>query len=249
MPRFAANITLMFDELPYLDRFDAAAQAGFTAVEILFPYDWPGQETKQALAKNNLELVLINAPPPNYAGGTPGYAALPGGEARFEQDIRRVMRYVDVLKPGLVHIMSGKASGPDAEAAFVRNLQWAADHAPAQQFTIEPLNPDDFPDYFLNDYDLAARVLDAVDRPNVGLQYDAYHAQKIHGDALVVWDRFGARAVHVQIGDMPDRRAPMTGDIDFSALFAAIDASDYDGWVSGEYHPRGRTEKTLAWMR
>lgn len=248
MPKFAANITLMFDTLPYLDRFDAAADAGFKAVEILFPYEWPGQETLQALRKNRLELVLINAPPPNYTGGEPGFAAMPKLEARFEQDIRRVMRYVDLLKPGLVHIMSGKASGAAAEAALIRNLRWAADAFPKQRFTIEPLNPDDQPGYFLNDYDLAARVLDAVERPNVGLQYDAYHAQKIHGDALAIWERFGHRAVHIQIGDTPDRTAPMTGEIDFETLFTAIDDSGYTGWVSGEYHPRGRTEKTLAWM-
>lgn len=249
MPRFAANISLMFDELPYLDRFDAAAEAGFDAVEILFPYDWPAQETLHALVKNGLALVLFNAPPPNYAGGEPGFAALPAGEARFQSDMRRVMRYVGLLKPGLVHIMSGKASGPEAEATFIRNLQWAADTYPEQPFTIEPLNTDDQPGYFLNDYDLAARVLDAVDRPNISLQYDAYHAQKIHGDALGVWHTHGTRATHIQIGDTPDRRAPLTGEIDFGALFQAIDDSGYTGWVSGEYHPRGPTEKTLAWMR
>lgn len=249
MPKFAANISLMFDELPYLDRFDAASEAGFDAVEILFPYDWPAQETRHALARNQLALVLINAPPPNYAGGEPGFAALPGGEVRFERDIRRTMRYADLLKAKFVHIMSGKAEGDTAMAIFVRNLQWAADAYPAQHFTIEPLNPDDQPGYFLNSYDLAARVLDAVDRPNVNLQYDAYHAQKIHADALAVWGEHGARAAHIQIGDTPDRRAPLTGEIDFNALFQAIDDSGYDGWVSGEYHPRGRTQKTLAWMR
>jgi hydroxypyruvate isomerase len=249
MPRFAANISLLWDELPFLDRFEAAAEAGFAAVEILFPYDWPGQEVRQALARNGLDLILINAPPPNYAGGDPGFAAIPGGEARFEKDIARVMRYADVLQPGLIHIMSGKTQAPDAEATFVRNLQWAADFAPARRFTIEPLNPDNQPGYFLNDYALAARILDAVDRPNVWLQYDAYHAQKIHGDALGIWHEYGARAAHVQIGDTPDRRAPGTGEIDFPALFAAIDASGYDGWISAEYHPGGRTEDSLGWMR
>lgn len=239
----------MFDELPYLDRFDAAAAAGFEAVEILFPYEWKAQETRRALIKNGLELVLINAPPPNYAGGEPGFAALPGGQPRFENDIRRVMRYVEVLRPGLVHIMSGKSHGSEAEAVFVRNLQWAADYAPLQSFSIEPLNPDDQPGYFLNDYHLAARVLEAVNRPNVGLQYDAYHAQKIHGDALGIWRQYGSKAVHVQIGDTPDRRAPMTGEIDFSTLFRLIDESGYNGWVSGEYHPGGATEQTLDWMR
>ena len=159
------------------------------------------------------------------------------------------MRYVEVLRPGLVHIMSGKSHGSEAEEVFVRNLQWAADDAPLQSFSIEPLNPDDQPGYFLNDYHLAARVLEAVNRPNVGLQYDAYHAQKIHGDALGIWRQYGSKAVHVQIGDTPDRRAPMTGEIDFSTLFRLIDESGYNGWVSGEYHPGGATEQTLDWMR
>ena len=249
MLKFAANLTLMFAELPFLDRFDAAAEAGFEAVEVLFPYDWPAQETRRALIANGLEMVLMNAPPPNYTGGARGFAAVPGGEARFESDIRRVLRYTALLGAGLVHVMSGPAEGGEAEATLIRNLQWAADNAPGQRFTIEPLNPDDQPGYFLNDYALATRVLDAVDRPNVGLQYDAYHAQKIHGDALGIWDAFGARAFHIQIGDTPDRRAPMTGEIDFHTLFGRIDASGYDGWVSGEYHPNGRTETTLGWMR
>jgi 2-dehydrotetronate isomerase len=249
MPRFAANITLLFAELPYLDRFTAAAKAGFKAVEILFPYDVAAKETRRALLANGLELVLINAPPPNYTGGTPGYGAVPGGEDRFEHDIRRVLRYAGELKPGLIHIMAGYTKDPDAQATFVRNLQWAADLAPDQGFTIEPLNAGDQPGYFLDDYDLAADVLDAVNRPNVGLQYDSYHAQVIHGDATRIWGQFGARAVHVQLGAAPNRSEPAPGPIDFPALFQAIDASGYSGWVSAEYTPSTkRTEDSLGWM-
>ncbi len=249
MPRFAANITLLFAELPYLDRFTAAAEAGFKAVEILFPYDVAGKETRRALLANGLELVLINAPPPNYTGGAPGYGAVPGGEDRFEHDIRRVLRYAGELKPGLIHIMAGYTKAPDAQAIFVRNLQWAADLAPDQGFTIEPLNAGDQPGYFLDDYDLAAEVLDAVNRPNVGLQYDSYHAQIIHGDAAQIWDQFGPRAVHVQLGAAPNRSEPAPGPIDFPALFQAIDTSGYAGWVSAEYTPTTkRTEDSLGWM-
>lgn len=250
MPKFAANISLLFAELPYLDRFQAAAEAGFQAVEILFPYELAAKETRRALLANGLELVLINAPPPNYTGGEPGYAAVPGGEARFRSDIRRVLRYAEVLKPGLIHIMSGYASGPDAEDAFVRNLQWAADFAPQQQFTIEPLNPVSQPGYFLNDYDLAAQVLDRVNRPNVGLQYDSFHAHMIHGDAHAIWDRFHPRVVHAQIGAAPDRSEPGRGPIDFAGLFSAIDAAGYSGWVSAEYSPSTpRTPDSFDWTR
>lgn len=250
MPRFAANISLLFAELPYLDRFKAAADAGFKAVEILFPYDLAAKETRRALMTNGLDLVLINAPPPNYTGGQPGYAAVPGGEGRFQSDIRRVLRYAEALKPGLIHVMAGYASGADAQDCFVRNLQWAADFAPHQQFTIEPLNPVSQPGYFLNDYDLAAACLDRIDRPNVGLQFDSFHARMIHGDAQAVWDRFRGRIVHVQIGSAPDRSEPGRDETDFPALFAAIDDSGYDGWVSAEYTPSTRrTDASLHWMR
>ena len=249
MPRFAANISMLFAELPYLERFSAAAAAGFKAVEILFPYELAAKETQRALLRHDLELLLINAPPPNYTGGTPGYAAQPGGSDRFQRDIRRVLRYADVLGAGAIHIMAGYAKGDEAQEAFVENLRWAADRAPEQQFTIEPLNTGDQPGYFLDDYNLAAEILDAVNRPNVGLQYDAYHAQMIHGDAAQVWESFGNRAVHVQIGAAPSRCEPGTGPVDFDALFQAIDASGYQGWVSAEYTPSTkRTEDSLAWM-
>ncbi|MGR3761013.1 hydroxypyruvate isomerase family protein [Roseobacteraceae bacterium NS-SX3] len=249
MPRFAANISMLFAELPYLDRFKAAADAGFEAVEILFPYELAAKETQRALLSNGLQLLLINAPPPNYTGGMPGYAALPGGSERFQRDIRRVLRYAEVLRAGAIHVMAGYAKGDLAKKTFVQNLQWAADRAPNQQFTIEPLNSGDQPGYFLDDYNLAAEVLDAVNRPNVGLQYDAYHAQMIHGDAAKVWDTFGERAVHVQIGAAPGRCEPGTGPVDFEELFAAIDASGYTGWVSAEYTPSTkRTEDSLGWM-
>lgn len=249
MPRFAANISLLFAELPYLDRFQAAAAAGFEAVEILYPYELAAKETQRALMANGLRLLLINAPPPNYTGGMPGYAAVPEGVDRFQRDIRRVLRYAEALKAGKIHVMAGYAKGADAQRTFIENLQWAADRAPEQQFTIEPLNSGDQPGYFLDDYNLAIDVLEAVDRPNVGLQYDAYHAQMIHGDALKVWETFGPRAVHVQIGAAPGRCEPGTGPVDFQELFEAIDASGYGGWVSAESPPSTRrTEDSLGWM-
>jgi hydroxypyruvate isomerase len=249
MPRFAANLTLLFDELPYLDRFDAAAAAGFEAVEILSPYEFAAKDTSRALIANGLELVLINAPPPNYTGGERGFAAVPGGQQRFQHDIRRVSRYADVLKPEFIHVMAGVAAGSDAKTTFIENLRWAADSAPKQRFTIEPLNSVDQPGYFLNDYDLAVAVLDAVNRPNVGLQYDTYHAQMITGDAMAVWRAMGDKAVHVQIGSAPGRHEPGVGEMDFPALFAAFDADGYVGWVSAEYNSTDLTEKCFGWMQ
>ncbi|WP_372574928.1 hydroxypyruvate isomerase family protein [Ruegeria jejuensis] len=249
MPRFAANISHLFPELPYGERFRAAAWAGFEGVEVLYPYEHPAKETLRGLLASGLELILINAPPPNYTGGTPGYAAIPGGEERFRSDMRRTLRFAGEIKPGLIHVMAGYDPGPGAFETYVQNLQWLADQAPAQRFTIEPLNPVAQPGYFLNDYHLASDILTAVGRDNVGLQYDSYHAQMIHGDAAGIWERFGAGVFHAQIGAAPDRSEPAPGPIDFPALFAAMDASGYAGWVSAEYTPsHPNTLDTLGWM-
>jgi len=251
MPRFAANLSLLWADLPYLDRFDAAAEAGFTGVEVLFPYDVPAKETQTALQTCGLTMVLMNAPPPNYTGGSErGFAAMPAMVQRFAYDMRRAFRYASALGTHHLHIMAGQAEGADARATFVQNLKTAAAQAPEGLIlTIEPLNQHDQPGYFLSDFDMACEILREVDAPNLGLQYDSYHAARIHGDALAVFERCRPYIKHIQIGDAPDRSAPGTGEIDFDALFQAIDASGYDGWVSAEYHPAGRTDASLGWMR
>ncbi len=248
MPKFAANLSLLFTERPLARRFAAAARAGFGGVEVLLPYGGACAVTAGGLAAQNLEMVLMNAPWPDAAGAL-GCAATPGAEALFERQMLEILDVAAILRPGLIHVMSGDGRGADARRTFVRNLQWLADRAPAQRFTVEPLNPTDRPDYFLNGYDLAAEVLALVNRPNVGLQYDTYHAAMISGDALAVWETFAELAVHVQIGAPPERREPGRGEIDFPGLFATLDAGGYDGWVSAEYHPGARTEDTLAWMK
>jgi len=246
MPRFAANLTLLYRELPYADRFAAAARAGFGAAEVLFPYDLPPEATAAALRANNLPLVLFNAPPP---GEAPAFPALPGGAARFRDVMEGVMGYARVLRPDFIHVMAGYIKEAGALEAFAGNLRWAAERFPEQRFTVEPLNSGDQPGYFLDDYALAGEVLDLVDHPNVGLQFDSYHAQVIHGDAVAVWEAYRNRVFHVQIGDAPGRTEPGRGTVDFEALFAAIDASGYDGWVSAEYNPTTeRTRDSLGWF-
>ncbi len=247
--KFAANLTFLFKELPFLDRMQAAADAGFQGVEILFPYDDPATDIVQRLIQADLPLALINAPPPNYAGGPRGFAAVPGLEERFRSDFRRVLRYAERLKPQYIHIMAGTAEGAEARETFVKNLRWAAAESGEQSLTIEPLNPQDMAGYFLNDYRLASEILREVDAPNVGLQYDSYHAAMITGDPLAVWQEYGALARHVQVGDAPGRCEPGAGRIDFAALFDALRASGYDGWVSAEYNPSGQTEDCLEWLR
>lgn len=250
MPRFAANLSFLWAELPFLDRFDAAAHAGFRAVEILFPYETPAAEMHEALERNGLEMVLLNAPPPNYTGGPRGYAAVPGGEHRFEHDIRRSLRYAQVLGAKHLHVMSGVAEGKEARETFLSNLRSAAELAPeGLTLTIEPLNAGDMPGYFLKDYRLAAEILTELALPNVGLQYDSYHAQVITGDAIATFEAYRPFIRHIQIGDAPGRCAPGQGTIDFAALFSMIDASGYDGWVSAEYNTSGRTKSTLGWHR
>jgi 2-dehydrotetronate isomerase len=249
MPRFAANLTRLWAELPYLDRFDAAAEAGFSAVEVLQPYDVPAPETRHALRRNHLQMVLLSAPGPNYTGGARGFAAIPGGEARFDYDMRRAVRYAQALDALIIHVMSGNAQGDAAKATMIGNLKRVATTLPdGLCLTIGPLNPTAHPGCFMTSYDLAADIIDAVGAPNVGLLFDSYHAQVITGDALETFRALHPLIRHIQIADAPGRTAPGTGQIDFEALFQAIDGSGYDGWVSAEYSPAGRTESGLDWM-
>jgi len=250
MPRFAANLTMLFREHPMLERFAAARQAGFKAVEILFPYDVPGRAIRNALEANDLELALINTPPPNWGAGDRGFGAIAGGEEQFQHDFRRAIRYSSVLKPRHIHIMAGVAKGPEAHDCFVRNLIWATAEAPDQSLTIEPINPIDLPGYFLNDFDQAAAILDEVGAANLNLQFDVYHAQRITGDAIHTWDQHGHRAVHIQVARAEGRHEPdASGAINYPTFFERLDRGGYDGWVSAEYIPEGQTKDGLDWAQ
>jgi hydroxypyruvate isomerase len=248
MPRFAANLTWLFTELPLMERFSAARDAGFDGVEVQFPYDAPAQDMRDQLVFNRLDFVSMNAPPPNYTGGVRGFAALPGGQDRFRRDFDRVLRYAGVLKPRHIHIMAGEAEGPEARAAFVENLAWAAARAPKQSLTIEPINCIDMPGYFLSDFDLAAEVLEEVCAPNLGMQFDAYHAQMLTGDAPGTFARHAPRVRHVQIGGHPGRGEPTGGDIDWPRFFGALATAGYDGWIAAEYRPATTTQAGLGWL-
>ncbi|WP_133487255.1 hydroxypyruvate isomerase family protein [Aliiroseovarius marinus] len=249
MPRFAANLTLLFTELPFLDRFDAAAEAGFEAVEVLFPYDDAAKDIRRRLIANGLQMVLINTPPPNWTGGPRGFAATPDGQERFRHDFKRALRFAQAFNATHLHIMAGAAEGDAARAAFVENLTWAAAQAPDQSLTIEPINRDDMPGYFLSNYALAADILAEVNAPNLHLQFDAYHAHKITGDMPATWEKVKHLTRHIQVGGIPDRHEPEAGVIDYPAWFRQLDDEGYAGWVSGEYHPAGRTEDGLSWIK
>jgi hydroxypyruvate isomerase len=249
MPKFAANISFLWKDLSVPNRIVAAAAAGFGAVEILFPYDTPAPEIRDALARTGLPLALINCPPPNYTGGARGFAAVPESRDRFRSDFRRALRQAQVLKAEHLHIMAGVAEGSEAEAVYIENLAWACAEAPEQSLTIEPINPHDMPGYFLNDFDLAARVIGAVGADNLGLQFDAYHAHRITGDVAGTWDRHRALVRHVQVADHPGRHEPGSGEIDLAGFFARLDADGYAGWVSAEYTPAGDVDAGLGWLQ
>jgi len=248
--KFAANISHLWSDLPWSDRFDAAAEAGFSGVEALFPYEAPAADTQKALRRNDLSFVLLNAPPPNYAGGERGFAAVPGVEDRFIYDIRRAFRYATAFGGAFVHVMTGVAQGDQARDTLVKNLRLACEKAPeGLTLTLEPLNPIDMPGYFLTDYDVAAEIIAAVNMPNLALQYDSYHAQIITGDARETFEQYADIIQHIQIGDAPGRVSPGDGIVEFELLFADIKASGYNGWISAEYAPTTPPEKTLKWLK
>ncbi|NIZ09111.1 hydroxypyruvate isomerase family protein [Pseudooceanicola sp. HF7] len=248
MLKFAANLSGLFCELPVQDRVLAAADAGFDAVEIPFPYDAPAMDLRNALGFTGLPVTMIAAPPPNYTGGTAGYAALPGGQTRFQHDFRRALRYAQALKAHHIHVLSGAAHGQEAFETLVENLTWACDFAPRQSLVIEPMNTADLPGYFLDSPERAAEVIEAAGRKTLGLQFDAYHIHKITGDVPGSWQRFGHLARHVQIAAAPDQGEPDRGGIDFAAFFDQLRHDGYAGWIGADYRPRGQTTKGLGWL-
>lgn len=249
MPKFAANLSMLFRELPFLDRFAAARKAGFDAVEILFPYDISARDILEAMQTSDMKLVLINTPPPNWTGGDRGFAAIPDGQDRFRHDFKRALRYAQVLGAEMVHVMAGTAHGQKAHDTMVENLRWATEYAPKQRLTIEPINTTDMPGYFLNDYRQAVGIIKDVAAPNLALQFDTYHAHMIYGDVDSLWNEYGPLAGHIQIAGAPGRNEPDTGKIDYPAFFAKLDEQGYAGFVSAEYHPANETVKGLNWLR
>lgn len=248
-PRLCANLTMLFTELPMDQRFQAAKDAGFEGVEVLFPYDLPARDLHRAAVRAGVDFVLINCPPPNWTGGPRGFAAVPGLEDRFRRDFERALRVAEALRARHIHIMAGKAEGEDAEGTFIQNLRWACGRAPSQSLLIEPLNRGDMPGYFLSDFDVAARIIAAVARPNLGLQFDVYHAQILTGDAVGTFQKHAPLVRHIQIAGLPGRHEPVTGGgLDMRAFLGAVAASGYGGWISAEYHPAITTEAGLGWL-
>lgn len=245
---FAANLSMLFTERPFHERFQAAADAGFTKVEMINPYVAPPQAIRELCEEAGVEVVLFNTPVFDWDDGGRGLAAIPGQEGMFRAGFEMALDYADVLRPRFIHVMSGLAEGDAAQKTFLSNLRWAAAIASDQGLTIEPINPHDMPGYYLNDFELAAQVISAVAAPNLALQFDAYHAQRITGDVMGTWERFATLARHIQIANTPGRHEPDTGDIDVPAFFAQLQADGYDGVIGAEYLPKGQTEEGLGWL-
>jgi hydroxypyruvate isomerase len=257
MPRFAANLTMMYAEHAFLDRFAAAAIDGFTAVEYLFPYEWPAERLAAALAHNGLQQVLFNAAQGDFAGGERGIAALPGREREFRSAIDRGLEYAAALGCPRVHVMAGLAPNPESRAAmgtaYLANLAWAAERAAAAKLDIliEPINTRDIPGYFLNRQDDAHAVVAAVGAPNLKVQMDLYHCQIVEGDVATKLRAYlpTGRVGHLQIAGVPERHEPDVGEVNYPYLFDVVDALGWDGWIGCEYRPKAATSAGLAWLR
>ncbi|WP_438981634.1 hydroxypyruvate isomerase family protein [Lentibacter sp.] len=246
MPRFSANISMMFTELAFDARFEAARNAGFGAVEFMFPYGYVPESLAWALEEYALGLSVFNLPPGDWGGCERGLAAVRGREAEFAEGLDMAARYGRILRADRVHCMAGIAEGREAEVCYIGNVRRAADKLARQDCTvlIEPINTFDMPGYFLNRTDQAVELLHKIDHENVALQWDTYHHERTHGDALSALSDVLPHMAHVQIAGVPERHEPKG----FGALFAALDASGYAGWVGCEYHPRGKTIEGLSWL-
>ena len=252
MPRFAANLSMLFAERPLLERFSAAAAAGFAAVEVQVPYEVPASAVRAELERNRLTMLGLNT-----ARGQPGefgLAAVPGREAEFAELFRQALDYAAAIGARAVHCLAGVVppeKRPAADATFANNLARAADAAAEKNITllIEPLNTRDRPDYFLNRIEHAADVIARVGRPNVKIQFDCYHVQIMQGDLIRRIERHLPLIGHVQIAAVPSRAEPDEGEVNYPAICAALDALGYAGCIAAEYQPRGRTEEGLSWLR
>lgn len=252
MPRFAANIQLMFKEYPFLERFEAAQRAGFKAVECQSPYAHSIDELQRAIAPTGLEFALINTRPGDPAVDGFGLGAMPGYEREFQARVDQALDYAEALNVPKIHAMAGDCGDkPDNAACFVRNIREAGEKAADRNKTIliEPLNPRDRPNYFLRSTVRAADFLVEIGLANVRLQFDAYHVQIIEGNVVHRFQQLLPLIGHVQVAGVPDRHEPDGGELDYPAFFRALDAAGYRDWVGAEYHPRGKTEAGLGWAR
>lgn len=253
MPRLAANLTMLFNEVPFLDRFEAAAKAGFTAVEFLFPYEYGPAELRARLDGNGLKLVLHNLPAGDWSKGERGIGCHPDRVDEFRSGVARAIEYATALGAPQVNCLAGIApAGVPAEklrATFVANLRFAADQLQAAglKLLIEPINTYDIPGFHLNRTRQAIDLIAETGSDNLYLQYDVYHMQRMEGELAATIKANLAKIAHLQLADNPGRNEPGTGEINYRFLFGWLDAIGYDGWIGCEYRPKTTTEAGLGW--
>lgn len=254
MPRFCANLSMMFNEVAFLDRFDAAAKAGFKAVEFLFPYDHPASEIRARLDGAGLKQVLFNLPPGNWEAGERGTACLPGRQAEFRDGVLRALDYAAALDCRLLHCMAGippaGVATATASALYAANLAWAAEQTSQAgvRLALEPINQRDMPGFLLSTIEQGAAMVEALGRDRAGLQFDIYHCQVAQGDVTRRLEANMPIIAHMQVADVPGRHEPGTGEIGWDWLFQRIDALGYEGWIGCEYRPAAGTEAGLPWL-
>ncbi len=255
MPKFAANLSMMFTEVDFLDRFALAAKVGFKGAEFLFPYEHKAEDIRTRLDANGLQLVLFNLPPGDWAKGERGVACHPDRTAEFRDGVARGIAYARVLRAPQVHCMAGKVpqgiSTDSLRKTFVANLRYAADECRKADLKVlvEPINGYDIPGYYLNSSAQALSILDEVGADNAFLQYDIYHMQRIEGELAATMAKHLPRIAHMQLADNPGRNEPGTGEINYPFLFAHIDRIGYQGWIGCEYKPATTTQAGLGWLR
>jgi hydroxypyruvate isomerase len=254
MPKFAANLTMLFTEVPFLDRFEKAAAAGFSRVEFLFPYAFPAQEIALRLEKHRLQLVLHNLPAGNWDAGERGIACHPDRVAEFRAGVPKAIEYARALGVTQLNCLAGKApvgvDEIDLRRTFVENLRFAAAELKAAglKLLIEPINTFDIPGFWLNRTAQALEIVEEVGADNLFVQYDIYHAQRMEGEIATTLAKHLGKIGHVQIADNPGRNEPGTGELNWDFLFAHLDHIGYSGFVGCEYKPATTTEAGLGWL-
>lgn len=255
MPQFAANLTMLFTEVPFLDRFGRAAQAGFKAVEFLFPYAWPAEEIRQHLDAHGLTLVLHNLPAGHWDAGERGIACHPDRISEFREGVGKAIAYAAVLGVRQVNCLAGKTPSGIADdvlrQTFVENLRFTAAELKKAglHLLIEPINTFDIPGFYLNHTAQAVSILDEVGADNAFVQYDIYHAQRMEGELAATMQKYLPRIGHIQLADNPGRNEPGTGEINYPFLFNHLDSIGYSGWIGCEYKPATTTEAGLQWRQ
>ncbi|MDN3616311.1 2-oxo-tetronate isomerase [Vibrio gallaecicus] len=255
MAKFAANLTMLFTEVPFMERFEKAHQAGFKAVEYLFPYAFEAEELAEKVQKFGFEQALFNMPPGDWDAGERGFAAIPGREEEFKASVDTALMYATALNCKKVHAMSGLMDANFTHQqhveTFISNIRFAADKFAEQgiELLIEPLNSRDVPNYFVAHQRDAVELIKFVDRPNVKLQLDLYHAQIMDGDLSTLICEVAPYTGHIQIASVPERHEPSEGELHYPHLFNVLDDTGYQGWIGCEYNPRASTEEGLGWVK